>query len=102
MQRYLAAGGYPVPRVYQADLPRGLVALEDVGDRTFESAVDGAPEPERLRFYRAAIAQIVALQKLGDGGRTRAASPFRAASTNRCCAGSWSISKSGIWRPNGA
>jgi aminoglycoside/choline kinase family phosphotransferase len=69
VQRYLAAGGYPVPRVYQADLQRGLVALEDLGDRTFESVVVDAPAPERLRFYRAAIAQIVALQKLGDRGR---------------------------------
>lgn len=68
MQRYLAAGGYPVPRVYQADLRSGLVALEDLGDRTFESAVSDAPASERLRFYRAAIAQIAALQRLGDRG----------------------------------
>ncbi|HEY6476584.1 MAG TPA: phosphotransferase [Polyangia bacterium] len=68
IQRYLAAGGYPVPRVYRADLPRGLVALEDLGDRTFESAVKDASASERGRYYRAAIAQIVALQRLGDRG----------------------------------
>ncbi len=68
VQRYLAAGGYPVPRVYRADMQRGLLALEDLGDRTFESAVKDAGGPERARYYRAAIAQIVALQKLGDRG----------------------------------
>lgn len=66
VQRYLAAGGYPVPRVYGTDMQRGLVALEDLGDRTFESAVREAPEAERRRYYRTAIEQIVALQRLGD------------------------------------
>jgi N-acetylmuramate 1-kinase len=68
VQRYLAAGDYPVPRVYRADMQRGLVALEDLGDRTFESMVKEAPAAERARYYRAAIAQIVALQRLGDRG----------------------------------
>jgi N-acetylmuramate 1-kinase len=68
VQRYLAAGEYPVPRVYRADLQRGLVALEDLGDRTFESMVRDASAAERARYYRAAIAQIVALQRLGDRG----------------------------------
>jgi hypothetical protein len=65
VQRYLAAGGYPVPRVYEADLARGLVGLEDLGDRTFESAVTAAPPAARAPLYRAAIDQIVALQELG-------------------------------------
>jgi aminoglycoside/choline kinase family phosphotransferase len=65
VQRYLAAGGYPVPRVYHADLARGLIALEDLGDRTFESVVKPASAEERGRLYRAAIDQIVALQELG-------------------------------------
>jgi aminoglycoside/choline kinase family phosphotransferase len=68
VQRYLAAGDYPVPRVYRADMQRGLVALEDLGDRTFESMVKDAPASERALYYRAAIAQIVALQRLGDRG----------------------------------
>jgi aminoglycoside/choline kinase family phosphotransferase len=66
VQRYLADRDYPVPRVFRADMRRGLVALEDLGDRTFEAAVREASPGERRRFYRAAIAQIVALQKLGD------------------------------------
>jgi aminoglycoside/choline kinase family phosphotransferase len=68
MQRYLAAGGIPVPRVFRADMRRGLVALEDLGDRTFEAAVRDAPAAERRRYYRAAISHIVALQRLGDRG----------------------------------
>lgn len=68
VQRYLAAGDYPVPRVYRADMKQGLVALEDLGDRTFESMVKEAPASERARYYRAAIAQIAALQRLGDRG----------------------------------
>lgn len=66
VQRYLASHGYPVPRVFRYDPRRGLVGLEDLGDRTFESAVKPAGGAERLRYYRAAIARIVALQKLGD------------------------------------
>ncbi|HZL18093.1 MAG TPA: phosphotransferase [Polyangia bacterium] len=66
VQRYLAKNGYPVPRVFRHDLQRGLVGLEDLGDRTFESAVKTAGDLERLPYYRAAIARIVALQKLGD------------------------------------
>ena len=65
VQRYLAAGGIPVPRVYRADMTRGLVALEDLGDRTFESAVREAAPPARRPFYRAALQHIVAIQKLG-------------------------------------
>jgi aminoglycoside/choline kinase family phosphotransferase len=66
VQRYLAKGGYPVPRIFRYDQRRGLVGLEDLGDRTFEAAVKGATDSGRLGLYRAAIAQIVALQALGD------------------------------------
>jgi N-acetylmuramate 1-kinase len=65
LQRYLAAGGIPVPRVLGQDMRRGLVALEDLGDRTFESAVVGAAVAERGPLYRRAIDHIVALQALG-------------------------------------
>jgi aminoglycoside/choline kinase family phosphotransferase len=65
VQRYLAAGGVAVPRVLRVDMKRGLIALEDLGDRTFESAVKDAPAADRLRLYREAIDQIVALQALG-------------------------------------
>jgi aminoglycoside/choline kinase family phosphotransferase len=67
VQRYLAAGGVAVPRVLRVDMKRGLIALEDLGDRTFESAVKDAPAEERQQLYRNAIDQIVALQALGAG-----------------------------------
>lgn len=65
VQRYLAAGSVPVPRVYKADMTRGLVALEDLGDRTFESVVKDGSRAQRQRFYRAAIEHIVQIQRLG-------------------------------------
>jgi aminoglycoside/choline kinase family phosphotransferase len=68
VQRYLAAAGYPVPRVLGHDLARGLVALEDLGDRTFESAVVNAPAADRAPLYRRAIDLIVELQALGARG----------------------------------
>jgi N-acetylmuramate 1-kinase len=66
VQRYLAKNGYPVPRVFRHDLQRGLVGLEDLGDRTFESVVQAAGASDRRRYYRAAIARIATLQELGD------------------------------------
>lgn len=65
VQRYLAGGGVPVPRVYRADMTRGLVALEDLGDRTFESMVRDAAPAVRRPLYRAALEHIVGIQKLG-------------------------------------
>ncbi len=65
VQRYLEAGGIPVPRVYKADLARGLIALEDLGDHTFESVVKDASPAARRPLYRAAIAHIARLQQLG-------------------------------------
>ncbi len=79
VQRYLAAGGIPVPRVYRADMGRGLVALEDLGDRTFESVVRASPPSARRSFYRAALQHIVAIQKLGR----RAADPSCVAFSRR-------------------
>jgi len=65
VQRYLAASGLPVPKVYKADLARGLIALEDLGDRTFESVVKDASPEIRRTFYRRALDHIVELQQLG-------------------------------------
>jgi N-acetylmuramate 1-kinase len=79
VQRYLAAAGYPVPRVLAQDLGRGLIALEDLGDRTFESAVVNVPAAARRPLYRRAIDHIVALQALG----ARAADPSCVAFSRR-------------------
>jgi N-acetylmuramate 1-kinase len=65
VHRYLAAGGLPVPRVYRHDLAQGLVALEDLGDRTFEMAVKEDPALACQARYRQAMGHIVAIQRLG-------------------------------------
>jgi N-acetylmuramate 1-kinase len=65
IQRYLAAGGIPVPRIYKADMARGLVALEDLGDQTFESVVKDATAAQRRPYYRRALEHIAELQRLG-------------------------------------
>ena len=65
VQRYLAGASFPVPRVFGADMKKGLVALEDLGDRTLEMMVKDASPEIRRRYYRRAIDQIVALQELG-------------------------------------
>lgn len=66
VQRYLATGGYPVPRVFRHDAQLGLVGLEDLGDLTFEAAVRAETDSGRALHYRAAIELIVSLQALGD------------------------------------
>jgi N-acetylmuramate 1-kinase len=71
VQRYLARAGYPVPRVFDYDVERGLVGLQDLGDQTFESAVRAVSESERKGLYRLALEQIVALQQLGDRNSDR-------------------------------
>jgi aminoglycoside/choline kinase family phosphotransferase len=52
-----------VPEILRYDQPRGLIALEDLGDRTFEQAVLSAPSGDRRRLYRLAIAEIARLQR---------------------------------------
>jgi aminoglycoside/choline kinase family phosphotransferase len=65
VQRYLEEGGLPVPRIYRHDMALGLVALEDLGDRTFEAAVKEDSPSDRQNRYRQAMAHIVAIQRLG-------------------------------------
>jgi aminoglycoside/choline kinase family phosphotransferase len=62
---YLAEGGLPVPRVYRHDVALGLVALEDLGDRTFEMAVKEDSPSDRETHYRQAMAHVVEIQRLG-------------------------------------
>lgn len=66
VHRYLQAGGLPVPRIYKVDMGRGLLALEDLGDRTFEGIATRAGAAERRGLYREAIRLIAALQAYCD------------------------------------
>jgi aminoglycoside/choline kinase family phosphotransferase len=65
MHGYLEAGGFPVPRVFRADLGLGLIALEDLGDRTLDAAVRAAPPAERRALYARAVTLIADLQRVG-------------------------------------
>jgi len=61
--RYLERGNVAVPRLYHFDEPGGLLYIEDLGDDTFESRVQGADDETRARWYRAAIDDLVAIQR---------------------------------------
>ncbi|MDB4964541.1 MAG: phosphotransferase [Myxococcales bacterium] len=63
IQRYLARAGASVPAIHRFDAEGGFLYLEDLGDVTFESRVSDANDDVRARYYRAAIAQLVALQR---------------------------------------
>ncbi len=72
VQRYLADIGMPVPSIDHVDMERGVLILEDLGDRLFEHAVLEAEGSEgRLRRYREAIDLLIRFQVAveGDEGR---------------------------------
>jgi len=58
--RVLADSGVSVPRVLEADLPRGLLLLEDFGTVTYLSRLDEASAPG---LYADAIGALVTLQR---------------------------------------
>ncbi len=63
MQRYLADIGMPVPSIDTVDMDRGVLLLEDLGDRLFEHAVEEADDLAEIReLYRQAIDVLVKLQ----------------------------------------
>ncbi len=63
VQRYLATRGIAVPAVYGASSERGLALLEDLGDTTLWDAARATTDPAAL--YRAAIDELIALQRAG-------------------------------------
>jgi aminoglycoside/choline kinase family phosphotransferase len=65
MQGYLEAGGFPVPRVFRADLGLGLIALEDLGDLTLEAAVRALEPAQRRALYARAVTLVADLQRVG-------------------------------------
>ena len=72
--RYLQGLGLTAPQILAADLPRGLMLLEDLGDDLFASAVPAGADETQL--YGAAIDVLLALHAakvpdrlpVGDGG----------------------------------
>ncbi len=59
---HLIAIGLRAPRTLAADLPHGLVLLEDFGDARMREVVDAAPESER-RIYADVVALLAQLHK---------------------------------------
>ena len=58
--QYLTGHQFRAPEIYGTDLTRGLVLLEDFGDRRMREHLDDYPEHE-AEIYRAAIDTIVRL-----------------------------------------
>jgi len=59
VQRYLGGLGVRVPRVDRADLPAGILVLEDLGDVTFEQAL---LTHDRAQLYRDAVRLLARLR----------------------------------------
>lgn len=63
VQRYLSQIRMPVPAIDTVDVDRGVLFLEDLGDRLFEDAVEEAKASDEVQqLYREAIDLLVRLQ----------------------------------------
>lgn len=68
LQRFLAAGGLPVPVIHDYLREEGLLLLEDLGDVTLGAYVAEADDAARGRIYREAIDLLLALQRYAAVG----------------------------------
>jgi aminoglycoside/choline kinase family phosphotransferase len=59
VHRYLHRLGIRVPRILRSDLPAGVLVLEDLGDVTFERALQ---DGDRTRLYRDAVRLLARLR----------------------------------------
>jgi hypothetical protein len=74
-----ASFGLPVPEVMEVDGGRGILLLEDLGDRTLQQALEqGLGDERRRELYRQAMDQLVTLQHEAER-RPHTASCFRVA-----------------------
>jgi aminoglycoside/choline kinase family phosphotransferase len=64
--RLLSSMPVPVPRILGCSDPLGILALEDLGDVTLQTHLDGASPEQRTARYREAVALIDALQQRGN------------------------------------
>ncbi|MBK8480628.1 MAG: phosphotransferase [Proteobacteria bacterium] len=67
LQRFLAAGGLPVPTIHAYLREAGLLLLEDLGDVTLGALVATADDAARGSLYRQAIDLLLALQRYAAG-----------------------------------
>jgi aminoglycoside/choline kinase family phosphotransferase len=64
LRSFLETAGLPVPRRYGTDPEHGIEILEDVGERSLETASHELSDEARRRLYHAACALIPRLQAL--------------------------------------
>ena len=55
--------GLSVPEVFEEDGTRGILVLEDLGDRTLQELLKCGDEPRRDQLYREALDQLSLLQR---------------------------------------
>ena len=68
--------GVPVPAVLDEAPDLGILAVEDLGDETLQSWMDGDPGRDPAPLYREAIDHLAALQTRGAALRDEGALPF--------------------------
>jgi aminoglycoside/choline kinase family phosphotransferase len=78
VQELFAGYGLPVPRVLDADVARGVVLQEDLGDENLQLALAACTPERRTQLYREAVDAIVRLQHQA-GRAPRDAECFRVA-----------------------
>jgi aminoglycoside/choline kinase family phosphotransferase len=64
VHRYLHRLGVRVPEILRYDEPKGMMVLEDLGDVTFEMALDGGKNNER--FYTRAVKLLARLRAAAE------------------------------------
>ena len=68
--------GIPIPAVLDEAPDLGILAVEDLGDETLQSWMDGGPGRDPAPLYREAIDHLAALQTRGAAVRDEGALPF--------------------------
>ena len=68
--------GIPVPTVLDEAPDLGILAVEDLGDETLQSWMDGGPGRDPAPLYREAIDHLATLQTRGAAFRDEGALPF--------------------------
>jgi len=63
VRRLMAGWGLPVPEILDHDGRRGVLLLEDLGDRTLQEELRVVGSSERDALYRAALDQLTTLQR---------------------------------------
>ena len=77
VHRLLVDLGVAVPEVYAEATERGVLLLEDIGDKSLWDAVQGAPDDVVLRLYERAIDQLLRIQIGGTRRRDAACIAFQ-------------------------